>query len=291
MKKITYLLTIVILLMSTTKVFANTNNHIVDFEKKGSINITLNDSTNNSVVTGANIKIYKLADAYSDNNNNLAFLYHNDLEECINNIEKEILNEETLKCIYNSNVITENKDTNNLGYTNFDNLQLGLYLIEQTNKVEGYSKIDPFLIYIPQVENNNWIYDIKATPKTDIIRLMDVIVEKVWDVEEGISIPNDVIIELLKDEEVIDEVTLSEENKWTHTWVQIEESDEYSVREKVVPHGYAFTYRQEGNKFIVTNIRALGSTGQERIIWLILGVLGLTLVIFGVIYDKKNKYE
>ena len=80
MKKITYLLTIIILLMSTTKVLANTNNNIVDFSKKGTITITLiNDDTN--LVEGANIKIYKLADAYS-NNNNLDFSYNSNLEEC-----------------------------------------------------------------------------------------------------------------------------------------------------------------------------------------------------------------
>ena len=84
---------------------------------------------------------------------------------------------------------------------------------------------------------------------------------------------------------------MTKENNWTYTWSQIDESDEYSVREKVVPHGYAVTYRQEENKFIVTNIRALGGTGQEHIIWLILGTLGFILVIFGVMYDRKNKYE
>lgn len=120
---------------------------------------------------------------------------------------------------------------------------------------------------------------------------MDVIVEKKWDIQNSKSTPESVIIELLKGEEVIDEVILNNENNWTYTWSQIEESDEYSVKEKVVPEGYTVTYRQEGNKFIVTNIRTLVDTGQNYLIWLLLGTIGLGLVIFGVIYDKKSKYE
>ena len=120
---------------------------------------------------------------------------------------------------------------------------------------------------------------------------MDVIVEKKWDIQNSRSTPESVVIELLKSGEVIDEITLSNENNWTHTWIQITESDEYSVREKVVPEGYTVTYRQEGNKFIVTNIRSLVDTGQNYIVWLLLGTVGLGLVIFGVIYDKKSKYE
>ena len=85
------------------------------------------------------------------------------------------------KCIENLELSSITKTTNKDGFVKFDNLQLGLYLVKQTNKVEGYSNIDPFLVAIPKEENNMWIYDIKATPKTDVIRLIDIIVEKKWD--------------------------------------------------------------------------------------------------------------
>ena len=284
-KKIKYLLIFIMLLMiGKSTVYAN---NTVDFTKKGTINITLNDSINNNAIEGANIKIYKLAEAYSKNSN-LAFSYHEDLEQCQKNIEEEILNEETLKCIYNSNLITENENTNDLGYVYFDNLDLGLYLIEQTNAVEGYSKIDPFLVYIPQVENNNWIYDIKATPKTDIIRLMDIIVEKKWDIVNSSTRPNEVTIELLKDKEVIDTIVLNDENNWTYTWYQIEESDLYEVLEKNVPEGYTDTYRQEGNKFIVTNTKTLVQTGQNILIIELLAIFGLIFITTGLIVNKSK---
>ena len=176
MKKIKCILLAIILLMSTTKVLASTNDNIVDFTKKGTIIVSLiNDETN--LVEGANIKIYKLADAYSSNGN-LDFSYVSDLKECKNNIKDNLLNEETLNCIYSGNLDTKEEITNNHGMVSFDELDLGLYLIEQTNIVEGYSKIEPFLVYMPKNEENKWIYTIDATPKVDIIRLFNLTVKK-----------------------------------------------------------------------------------------------------------------
>ena len=286
MKKITYLLTIIILLMTTTKVLANTNNNIVDFSKKGTITITLsNDDIN--LVEGANIKIYKLADAYS-NNSNLDFSYHNDLEECKNNIKENNFNKETLNCIYNSNLTTKEATTNNQGYASFNNLDLGLYFIEQTNKVDGYSKIDPFLIYMPKFEEDKWTYEVNATPKVDIIRLFDLTVKKEWNVSSDSDTPNEVTVELLKDKIVIETVILNIENNWEYKWEQIEASDKYSVKEINVPEGYTPTYKQIENTFIITNSKNLVQTGQMTWITSLLVITGLLFIVIGIVYDKKE---
>lgn len=287
MKRFGYLLTVIMLIIGINPVYAEST-HIVDFTKKGKISITLSDGENN-YVENASIKIYKLADAYSKDNN-LDFNYNENLEDCKTNIQEGNLNKETLECIYESNLTTKENTTNNLGYALFDNLDLGLYLVEQTNQVEGYSKIDPFLVYIPQTKDNIWIYEIEATPKTDIIRLMDVIVEKKWDIVNSSNQPKEVTIELLKDEEVIDTIILNEENNWTHTWKQIEESDLYSVKEINVPAGYTDTYRQIENKFIVTNTRTLVQTGQNILIIEVLAIFGLIFITAGYIVNKRNNY-
>lgn len=289
MKKVAYLLTIIILLIGINPVSANTNNNIVDFSKKGNITITLNDGTESGVVEGANIKIYKLADAYSKNSN-LAFSYYEDIEKYQNDINENNLNEEILESIYNSNIFTMEDTTDNNGYVSFNDLDLGLYLVEQTNQVEGYSKIDSFLVYLPQVEDNKWIYEIVATPKIDIIRLMDVIVEKKWDAISD-NTPEQVTIQLLKKDEIIDTVILNKENNWTYTWKQIEASDEYEVLEINIPTGYTATYRQVENKFIVTNTKTLVQTGQNIFLIQLLTLLGLLFIIIGIVCEKRKKYE
>lgn len=292
-KKISYLLIIFTLFFGFNNfVNAEELNYTVDFTKKGSIDITLYEESGDSYISGAEITIYHIADIY-DKNGNMAHKYTKQFSTCevsLDDINKEELHTDLEKCISsNSTGIAKLTDEN--GNVKFNDLSLGLYLVKQTNKVNGYSVVDTFIANIPVVLNNSWTYDIVAEPKTEIIRLMDVIVEKKWDIQNSKSTPESVIIELIKDNEVIDEVTLNNENNWTYTWFQITESDEYSVREKVVPEGYTVSYRQEGNKFIVTNIRTLVDTGQNNIISIILGGLGLILIIVGVIYDTRKKYE
>lgn len=292
-KKISYLLIMFALFFGFNNIVnAQESNYTIDFSRKGSIDITLHEETKDSYVEGAEITIYHVADIYNKNSN-LAHKFTEQFSGCevsLEDINKDGLHKELEKCITEETTgISDFTDEN--GNVVFEDLSLGLYLVKQTNKVEGYSVIDTFIANIPVVIDNSWTYDIVAEPKTEIIRLMDVIVEKKWDIQNSRSTPESVVIELLKNEEVIDEITLSNENNWTHTWTQIIESDEYSVREKVVPEGYTVTYRQEGNKFIVTNIRTLVNTGQNNIISIILGSIGLILIIAGVIYDKRKKCE
>ena len=177
----------------------------------------------------------------------------------------------------------------------FDELDLGLYLVKQTNRVSGFSKIDPFLVMIPSEIDNKWIYDIESEPKTDIIRTIDLSVKKVWNTtktnnNDSISLPKSIDIQLLLNDEIIDTVTLSEENNWQYTFSNIEKNDNYVVREVNVPNGYTVTYQKDGNLFIVTNTSSLVHTGQMY--WLV-GLflsIGIIFIITSLLYDR-NKNE
>lgn len=280
------ILMFVMLFMSNMPVFAETN--IVDFSRKGIIDITLSEEEDIKV-SGAEITIYKVADA-GVNNSNLEFVYDDDLSTCEKDLDAGNITSEVVTCVTSSGVVSYNGVTDTEGRVYFENLDLGLYLVTQTNQVEGYSKVSPFTVMIPQVQDNSWIYDIKATPKVDIIRLFDLIVEKVWNVSADVDTPKEVTIELLKGEEVIDTVILNDKNNWTYTWKQIEMSDEYSVKEVSIS-GYTATYREDGNKFIVTNTRSLVQTGRSIYVVPILAVLGLCFIVIGVILEKRKKYE
>ena len=287
--KFKYFLTFIVLFMGVVPVLADTNN-TVDFSRNGTISITLSEEIENTKVSGAEITIYKVADAIAENSN-LKFSYDESLNACQEELNNGNITNEVLECVINGDVSSLSGITNVDGIVNFNNLNLGLYLVTQTNQVEGYSKINPFLVMIPQNQDNSWVYDVEATPKVDIIRLFDLTVEKIWNVSSNINIPKEVIIELFKGNEVIDTVTLNSENNWTYTWKQIEKSDEYSVKEKNVPTGYMATYRMEGNKFIVTNTKSLVQTGRS--IWTIpiLASLGLLFVGLGIALEKRKKYE
>ena len=286
-KKVKYFLVFIMGLVVFNPVLADTSDNIVDFSKKGSISITLSDEVGDIKVSGADITIYKVADAYSKDSN-LAFDYHDSLKDYEADLEDGNITDEMLEVITKNDMSNFGGTTNELGLVVFNDLDLGLYLVVQTNQVEGYSKIEPFLVFIPDVIDNKWVYDIDAEPKVDIIRLFDLTVEKVWNVSTNVTTPKEVIIELLKDGEVIDTVTLNEENNWSYTWEQIEMSDKYLVKEKEVPSGYTVTYSQDGNKFVVTNTKSLVQTGSSAWTTPILATIGLLFVVVGIILEKRK---
>ncbi|MBQ8682044.1 MAG: Cna B-type domain-containing protein [Bacilli bacterium] len=286
--KLKYFLMIIMLMLNVLPVMADDN--VVDFTKKGTIAISLSDSIEGTEVKGAAITIYKVADAYSKDSN-LAFDYHSSVDKYKQDIEAGNITSSVLDIIKNSDMVSKEGITDGNGKVQFSNLDLGLYLVVQTNEVNGYSVIDPFLVMIPQVQDNSWVYDVEATPKVDIIKLFDLTVIKVWNVSTDTEVPKEVVVELLKDGEVIDTVKLNDGNGWTYSWRQIEKSDKYSVREKDVPKGYTVSYRTEGNKFIVINTKGLVQTGRQMWIISLSALVGLLFIVIGFICDKRERNE
>lgn len=290
-QKIKYLIIICLLFVSN---ILPVKADILDFEKTGTIELTLKESTEQTPIKDLEITIIEIASATSENHN-LVFTYHENIENCevdLSNLSNEDSVYELEKCIKNIELPTQTKLTDTEGKVLFDELRLGIYLVKQTNELNEYSNIDSFLVMIPKVEDNTWDYDIKAKPKTDIIRVMDITVEKIWNDSSNLEThPDSVTIELYKGQELIDTINLNEENNWTYTWNRIPKSDGYSVKEKNVPIGYTDTYRQENNKFIVTNTKTLVQTGINIIAIELLSILGILLILVGLIITKRKKYE
>lgn len=288
MKKVLKVMMLLISLMVIPRVWALESGEF-DLTKKGNIDIILSDN-NNNLVNDAEITIYKLADA-TIKNNNLTYEYDTSLSSCKQNIDKGILSNNELECVLTNNITNITKTTNSLGKVEFKDLDLGLYLIMQTNEVKDYSKIKPFLLGLPTIEEDKWVYSISGTPKVEIKSLFDLNVLKEWNVLSNKKIPDSIEVELLENGEVIDKVTLSKENNWTHIWEQLPKSDSYSIREVNVPVGFTATYRIEDNKIIVTNSEKLVQTGDMPWIYELLGVVGITFILVGIILDRRKNYE
>lgn len=295
MKRIKIIL-LSILMLYSTNIYALEGNTI-DFNSKGSIEITLNEKTDNEKIEGAEILLYKVADAKSENHN-LMFEYIDELKSCnasLNDLETKSKSEEIEKCI-NENIKSLKQITDINGTVKYNDLDLGLYLVKQNNIVEGFSKIDSFLVMIPKIANNKWIYDIKSTPKTDIIRVIDINVKKVWNTStsntnDSIKLPRSIEVELLLNDKVIDTVKLSKDNNWSYTWEDLAKSEEYTIKEINVPKGYTPSYQKDNNTFIVTNTSTLVQTGQMLWIVMLLIITGITFIIISIIYDRKTNEQ
>lgn len=297
MKKISfYILCLLCFGLFKGNVLAISNNSL-DFTKKGSTEITLKSNQEQVSVANAEITIYKIAIA-TEENHNLKYELVDELQDCdisIANLQDETIISKINECnLEKAEKIT--KVTNKNGLVLFDNLELGIYLVKQTKKAEDFIEFDSFLAFLPQVIDDAWTYNIKAKPKTDIIRVMNVTVKKVWNTNNSndtttLKVPEEVTIELYNDRELIDTVFLNKKNNWSYTWNNLAKSDKYYVKEINIPRGYTVNYDKHDTTFIVTNTTTLVNTGQPLWLVSILAALGTIFLLLSVICYKRDKNE
>ena len=289
-KTLKYFLFLFILILGLPNALAEENN-IVDFNRLGSINFVLKDSTTNTLVPGIEISISKIADIY-ENNSNINFKYVDNFTcpASLSNLEDKNIHQEILKCVEESKLDNLVNISDEKGIVNFKDINLGLYVVRQTNENNNYSKIEPYLIMLPIVSNNKFVYDIDATPKLGLIRLMDINVKKVWNSSYN-KISNEITVLLLNNNQEVDRVILNEENNWSYTFSNLEFSDDYQVLEEDVPTGFVATYQKQDNTFIITNTDTLAQTGF--ITWKIqvLVVVGIFFILIGILLGKVQNNE
>ena len=281
MKKIIFILIIFVMFIGNIKA-----DNIVDLNKKGSISINLKGENN---IVGAEIQIIQIGKV-NIINNNLVFEYIDELNDCNYKLSDEnIKNIEV--CIQNKKLNVTTKITDNNGKVLFDNLNLGVYYIKQTNKIKNFSQMDPILIMLPKEINNSFEYNIDASPKIEILDLTDIKIKKIWNTDKKDKILNHVTIELYKDKEKIETVTLNEENNWEIVIEGLPKSDSYSVKEINLQKGYTVTYNLNEYTFTVTNTPSLVDTGQITYVYNIILFIGIMLIIVGIILKRREINE
>ena len=281
MKKILWLLGISF--MFVLPVSANT----VDFNRKGSITFELIEQEHNEKIADANIEIVKIADARVDLNSNLYYEYVSSLTECnvdIKDVTKIDVNE-LASCI-NDNTQRLSSISDNNGKVSFHNLDLGLYLIRQTNKLNKYTSIDSYLVTLPTIENNDWIYDIYSIPKTEIQKKMDITIIIEWKTEKDIK-GNRVTAELFNDNQKVNDYLITKDDNWM-VIDNVLLSDKYSVRGESI-EGFNISYVIQGNVFKIIYSDDLPQTGENVYITYILAFTGLVFILLGVTFKRNEK--
>lgn len=196
-------------------------------------------------------------------------------------------------------------------------LTAGLYLVLGHRHTQGGYRYDaaPFMVMLPGLDSgsNLWMYDVTANAKFDSSQAPDNPdahtierkVLKVWaDGGHENARPQEVTIQLLRDGEVYDTVTLNAANNWRHTWTELDDRYAWAVVEKEL-EGYTVAITQEGITFVVTNTYG-GSTPPEptapsgpslpytgQVWWPVpvLAAAGMLLVIVGLIRRRGKMNE
>lgn len=194
-------------------------------------------------------------------------------------------------------------------------LAMGLYLVlGQRHTQDGYRyDAAPFMVMLPTQDaaENEWLYDVTVTPKYDFAKLPDTPstvtrkVLKVWnDADNESQRPKEIIVQLLRDGEVYDTVTLNADNNWRYAWAELDDSYTWTVAEKECKD-YTVRVERNGITFVITNTAlpdepkppkpstpdkpSLPQTGQ---LWWpvpILLLVGLMLVVIGLFLRKRSK--
>lgn len=132
----------------------------------GSIHVNLYDSTNNKALSGGELTVYRVAEVQRKNGN-LSFEYCGDFDGCA--IELGDLTDSTLAAQLQEYLPQSAEGTTKTidadGNVTFRGLELGLYLIVQTEASKGYEPINPFLVSLPMAEDGKWNYAVDASPK------------------------------------------------------------------------------------------------------------------------------
>ena len=78
-------------------------------------------------------------------------------------------------------------------------------------------------------------------------------VNKEWILDDGGEAPVSVTVELLRNNRVYEEVTLDEDNDWSHTWTRLDDRYNWKVQEADVPDGFTAEVSHRGTIWTITN--------------------------------------
>lgn len=260
-----------------------------DPDHVGSISVTLMDQDGETPITGAELSVYYVAKVSLNSKDNLSFNFTDAFADCGCALDDPALSVKLDAYVEDHSVSAEKLVTDARGKVAFTNLPLGLYFVKQTGAVDGYAPCTPFLVTVPNHNADSYVYDVNASPKTDVAKLTDITIRKVWNTDASTKAANRVTVQLLRDGVVVETVTLSEQNNWKTICTDMPESDAYSIVEVDIPKGFTATYSKRGYVFTVTNTSTLAQTGQ--LVWPIpvLAMVGLCLITIGTMVLRKTR--
>lgn len=284
-KFISIILTVLVLLTMPMTVFAQS----FDADRLGSISVTLMEQDGETPISGAELALYYVASTELNSNNNLSYTFTNAFVGCSCALDDPTLTVKLDTFVQEHSVSAEKLVTDAHGEVSFTNLPLGLYFVKQTSTMAGYAPCTSFLVTVPNYNTNGYVYDVNASPKTDVAKLTAITIKKVWNTDASTKAADSVTVQLLRDDVVVETAALSEQNNWQVTYTDMPESDTYSIVEVNVSKGFTATYSQSGYEFTVTNTASLAQTGQ--MLWPIpvLAMTGLCLITVGTVVLRKMR--
>lgn len=211
------------------------------------------------------VKLYRIASVSSD----FQYDFVDQLADCgltINGVQSNgewDIVRETLETLIVSKGLTPayRVATDDKGNARFTGVTPGLYMITpvQTD-IKGFRYyFGSVLVALPGLnEDGTWNYNASVKPKPDQENPtgedLQYSVTKVWKDDGNMARrPGQIIVDIYKDNVVVNTVELSEENNWSYAWHAKDDGSKWKVVEKVVPKGYVMSIQGTKTSIVIVN--------------------------------------
>ena len=183
----------------------------------------------------------------------------------------------------------------------FEGLEAGLYLtvgdvaeLQEDGGAKRYA-VKASLVALPDQDGR---FEATILPKGEALGAepVDLTVQKNWTGDTEAARPAEIRVQLLRNGAAADEVVLSRENSWQHSWTGLEGGVSWTVLENPVPEGYLPSYSAQGALAIITNAKANPVSGgklpQTGLMWWpapVLAAMGAALLLAG--WKRSGRHE
>lgn len=145
----------------------------IDLSSKGSLQVVFRDPTSKEPVQGGELALYRVASVKYDDGN-AVYEYTGDFADCtveLGDLSSASLASDLAAVLPSSATPVATSAAGNDGKVSFSGLELGLYLLVQPKAAGGYQKVSPFVVSVPQYQEDTdtYIYDVDATPKMETL--------------------------------------------------------------------------------------------------------------------------
>ncbi len=266
----------------------------------------------------AEVSIYKIASVSAD----FQYTYTNDFAPVkldLNGIDtSDDWNtvKSTLDSFIASNKIkpTTTVKTDENGVAVFKKLSVGLYFVSMTavNKDGFRYYFYPTLVSLPNLnaQTKDWDYSVSVAPKPEVdppddnthddVRYK---VVKLWRNDHGISRPNTVTVDIIRNYTVVKTVILSEATGWSYEWIADNDGSVWNVAERNVPSDYVSVVDKYTTTFTITNTvpedktpvgdkpsnPKTGDSTNLTLYIMLMCISGIVLIVLGITGKRKSK--
>ncbi len=136
-------------------------------DEKGSISVTM--KSDDTTATDGALTLYQVA-TLNVTNGRMSYTKTDDFVGFDGDLDVDDTDlAGNLACYVEENGLTGTEaKISSEGEASFDDLTLGLFLLIQTEQSTGFYTIDPVLVTVPIAENDEWVYNVDASPKIEV---------------------------------------------------------------------------------------------------------------------------